>query len=411
MSSESSPSTVRDENEASLIWISAAETSADLHGADLMRFLRQKDPRLNFVGVGGELMRQEGLECIGRAEDLSSMGISDVLGLLPRVFALYRRIKRILRERPPLCLILLDAPDFHFRVAKMASGLDIPVYYYISPQVWAWRKGRVAFIQKHVRRMLCILPFEQDFYAQHGVTADFVGHPLVHYIDSGPQDRDPPRQGRIAVLPGSRGMEVRRLLPPFAGAARILLQRFPDLEFHLIQAPSVAKEELLAHWHKEVPLEICPFRERYERIRSCALALTTSGTSSLECGLLGTPALVAYKISGLSYAVARLTVGVPWIGLPNLVLQREVFPEFIQSRARADLLADRAAEWLRDPDELQRIRADLGTLRLKLGQKRAAQESARIVLEDICPGKAGMDQDTADNTRTEGTASREGSRS
>ncbi|MCF8085936.1 MAG: lipid-A-disaccharide synthase [Desulfohalobiaceae bacterium] len=366
------------------IWISAAETSADLHGADLMRSMRHRDPDLVFLGIGGELMRGEGLESAGRAEELSAMGISEVLGLLPRVLALYRRIKRILLERPPRCLVLLDAPDFHFRVAKMASRLGIPVYYYISPQVWAWRKGRVAFIREHVRRMLCILPFEQAFYAGHNVQADFVGHPLVQYITPRqPSSEQPASARRIAVLPGSRKMEIRRLLPQFAAACRTLQQRFPDLEFHLIRAPGVEDEELTAHWPQEIPLSICPFRERYERIRSCSLALTTSGTASLECGLLTTPAIIAYKLSALSYAVAWLAVDVPWISLPNLVLEREVFPEFVQSRARADLLAEQAASWLRDPAELQRIRNELRTLRQELGQKHAAEESARIILGDM----------------------------
>lgn len=366
--------------ESGPIWISAVETSADLHGADLMRSLRRDDPWLSFLGIGGELMRDEGLECIGYAEELSAMGISEVLGLIPRVLALYRRIKRILIQRRPRCLILLDAPDFHFRVAKMASRLGIPVFYYISPQVWAWRKGRVAFIRKHVRRMLCILPFEQAFYAEHNVGADFVGHPLVQYIDPGISLSAAPATGkRVAVLPGSRKMEIRKLLPEFAGACQILWRQFPDIDFHLIQAPGVSEEELTAHWPREVPVSICPFSERYERIRSCTMALTTSGTASLECGLLTTPAIIAYKLSWLSYGVAWLAVDVPWISLPNLVLQRTVFPEFLQSRARADLLAEQAASWLQNQAELERIRGELRTLRDELGQKRAAEESARII--------------------------------
>jgi lipid-A-disaccharide synthase len=349
-----------------------------------MRVLRRRDPDLVFVGIGGELMRYEGLENVGRAEELSAMGISEVLGLVPRVLALYRRIKRLLSERPPRCLVLLDAPDFHFRVAKMASRLGIPVYYYISPQVWAWRKGRVAFIRKHIRRMLCILPFEQAFYARHQVQADFVGHPLVQYIPPGaPATEQPTSAPGIAVLPGSRKMEIRRLLPEFAGACRELHKRFPDLEFHLIRAPGIGEDELTSHWPDEVPVNICSFQERYERIRSCSMALTTSGTAGLECGLLSTPAIIAYKLSGLSYTVARIAVDVPWISLPNLILQREVFPEFVQSRARADLLADQAASWLRDPAELQRIRNELLTLRQELGQRHAAEESARIILGDL----------------------------
>ncbi len=359
------------------------ETSADLHGADLMRSLRRENPDLDFLGIGGELMRAEGLECVGRAEELSAMGISEVLGLLPRVFGLLRRIKHILRQRQPSCLVLLDAPDFHFRVAKMATGLGIPVYYYISPQVWAWRKGRVRFIRRHVRRMLCILPFEPPFYARHGVRADFVGHPLLGYVNEPPSPAQPALPDRIAVLPGSRKMEVRKLLPEFAAAARILHKKFPGLQFHLIRAPGMDNEELTAHWPEEVPLSICPFEERYERIRSSVLALTASGTASLECGLLGTPAIVAYKLSGISYAVAWLFVDVPWISLPNLVLQREVFPEFIQSRAEGSLLAAQATAWLRDPAELERVRGELGTLRETLGQNQAAVESARIILGDL----------------------------
>jgi len=365
------------------VWISAVETSADLHGADLMRFLHRHDPHLTFLGIGGKLMRSEGLESVSRAEDISAMGISEVLGLFPRILALFRRIRRILRQRRPICLVLLDAPDFHFRVAKMASKLGIPVYYYISPQVWAWRKGRVNFIRKHIRRMLCILPFEQSFYAEHNVRADFVGHPLVHSIGLPSPEEQSPYPRRVAVLPGSRKMEIRKLLPQFAEAARILKKRMPDLDFHLIRAPSVEDEELTALWPQEVQVSICPFQERYERIRSCALAITTSGTASLECALLGTPAIVAYKLSGLSYAVAKLAVDVPWISLPNLILQREVFPEFVQSRARAEFFAEQAASWLQDPVQMQRIRDELQILREELGQKHAAEESARIIYRDL----------------------------
>ncbi|MEF8889657.1 MAG: lipid-A-disaccharide synthase [Desulfohalobiaceae bacterium] len=372
------------------VWISAAETSADLHGADLIRSLRQRDSGLEFWGIGGELMREEGLESMDRAEDLSAVGISEAFGLLFRFLTLFRRIKRLIRECPPRCLILLDAPDFHFRVAKMASKLGIPVYYYISPQVWAWRKGRVAFIRKHIRRMLFILPFEQTFYARLGVEADFVGHPLLQYIDPCPSEEQSARPRRIAILPGSRKMEIRRLLPEFAGAAWELQQRFPDLEFHLIQAPGVASQELTAHWPQGLPVRICPFRERYERIRACDFALATSGTASLECGLLTTPAIVAYKLSGLSYAVARLAGDVPWISLPNLVLQREVFPEFIQSRARAELLAEQAAGWLDNPGKLELVREELLNLREELGQKHAAEESARIIFEDLHSWKEGV---------------------
>lgn len=366
------------------IWVSAVETSADLHGADLMLALQEYDSSLSFSGIGGVRMREQGLQPLARSEDLSVMGISEVLWLIPRILSLQGQAKRTFRLTPPDCLVLIDAPDFHFPLAKAASKLNIPVYYYISPQVWAWRKRRIRFMQRYIRRMLCILPFEEEFYRSHNVRASFVGHPLIRQLQAQLSKKGTSVQPeRISVLPGSRKMEIKKLGMAFARAAELLYHRFPWLEFNLVQAPGISREELLAGWPEEVPATICPFQERYDRIQSSVLALTASGTASLECALLGTPAIVAYRVSGLSYSVARLAVDVPYISLPNLILNKMIFPEFIQSRARGELIAKQAEEWLTSDRELNRIRGDLSRLRSILGSSDAPGESARIIWSEM----------------------------
>ncbi len=368
------------------LWISAGEMSGDLHGAHLLNSLRQHAPDLRFIGMGGPAMRAAGLETFFRAEDLSVMGITEVLSQLPRILRMLSNIKEALVREKPSAIVVIDAPDFHFRVIKAARSLGIPVYYYISPKLWAWRQGRARFIRDNVRRLLSILPFEQDFYRRFGMEIDYVGNPLVDMINYPALQAFPPEPGLIGLMPGSRKREVTALLREFAGAARIMRQRLPDLEFACLRAPGMDESLLRSLWPDDLPLRFVDPDDRWTFMRRCQMLMAASGTAALESAIIGTPTIVAYKVSALSYAVGRLLVRVPFISLPNLIIGRGVFPELLQDQCDAAPLAETALRWLLPPpgeQPLDRVRQDLDEVRRLLGQPGAADRAAGIILGDL----------------------------
>lgn len=365
------------------IWINAGEMSGDMHGGKLMAALLRKAPQLEFCGMGGPEMRDLGLEAVLRVEDLSVMGFTEVLGHIPRIFQMLKRIKAELALRRPRAVILIDAPEFNFRVAKYAHALGIPVYYYISPKLWAWRTGRAKFIAKYITRMISILPFEIEFYKQFGMTVDYVGNPLVDMVDWPAIDHIEPVRGRIGLLPGSRRKEIEPLMPEFARAATILAKDMPQLEFHCIQAPGVEQTRLRELWQSDVPLTIHSPLNRYAFMRGCEMLMAASGTVTLESALIGTPTLVAYKLSKLTYAIGKRVVKVPYVALPNLIMGREVFPELLQDKADGAVLAEHARTWLTNPESIAAVRADLAQLRTMLGEPGAPDRAAQVILQDF----------------------------
>lgn len=365
------------------VWINAGELSGDMHGGRLLEALRRRDPALRCIGMGGPHLREAGQDAILRVEDLSVMGITEVLGYLPRILGMLRRIKAELAARRPDAVVLIDAPEFNFRIAKAAHALGIPVHYYISPKIWAWRTGRVNFIRRHIRRMICILPFEVEFYRRHGMDVDYVGNPLLDMMDWQRLDAIVPVPGRIGLMPGSRRKEIEALMPEYGKAARLLLESRPGLSFHCVRAPNVTEDALRALWPADVPLTIESPDDRYATLRTCQLLLAASGTATLETALLGVPTLVAYRVSPFSYWLGKRLVKVKWVSLPNLVLNREVFPELLQENADGAVLAHHALRWLGTPGELDRVRADLADLRRRCGPPGAADAAARIILEEM----------------------------
>jgi len=368
------------------IWISAAETSADVHGASLVQAMHHLAPDTVLMGMGGPSMRATTpFQALFRAEDLSVMGLTEVVSALPRIWSLYSQMKKALIHYQPSCLVLLDAPDFHFRLAKMAHRLGIPVVYYITPQVWAWRRYRVHFLRRYVHRLLCIFPFEQSFFAAHGLEVAFVGHPLLEHMDLCSLDQIEEKHDQVGILPGSRRKEISALLPRFAQAARIIHRQRPQTSFLLFQADGIDTKELLAPWPVEVPVQVIPFHRRYPELKACSLALSASGTATLECAVLGLPLLVAYRLSWLSYAVARQVIDVPYISMPNLILEQSIYPEYIQNRVRGGLLAAKALDWLESPEKRRCIQNKLYTLRSQLGAHAASPTAARLILDTAQP--------------------------
>ncbi len=367
------------------LWINAGELSGDLQGGALLSALREYAPEdaLRVVGMGGDNLARAGQENLLRVEQLSVMGIVEVITSLPRIFGLLRRIRREMERLRPDAVLLIDAPEFNFRVAKIAHRLGIPVYYFIPPKVWAWRTGRVKFLKEHVRRIFSILPFEVDFYREHGMDVTYVGNPLVDLVNYESIRDVPPVQNRIGLMPGSRRKEVESLLPAFSGAAALLAERFPELEFHCIRASSFSEEYLRSLWKAPVPLVMHDGRDRYRLMRTFPCIMAASGTATLETGLAGVPTLVAYKVSPLSYQIALHVLKVKWISLTNLIMNRTVFPEHIEKDADPAPLAARMEEWLSRPEILEGIRRDLDELREKCGKPGSAKRAAEALWKEL----------------------------
>lgn len=364
-------------------WLSAAETSGDLHGAELIHALRKRSPEAKFVGAGGDEMQRAGLEPMVHIRELSLMGLTEVIPALPRVLRIFGRVKKGLQDHCPTCVILIDAPDFNFRVAKMAGRLNIPVFYYISPQVWAWRTSRVNFLRRHVQQVLCILPFEKDFFGTRNVDVEYVGHPLLEQMDLDSLDAIAAEEHVIGLMPGSRHREISTLMPEFALAARIIHQASPASDFLIFQAPNIDQAALRNFWPKDLPCRFIPFEQRYAEMRSCWFILTASGTASLECALLQVPALVAYKLSLVSYLIGRLVIRVPYISLPNLILGRQGLPEFIQSQACGENLGQAALEWVRHPEQRAAVQGKIMAVREILGRHQASEKTADVILRRL----------------------------
>jgi lipid-A-disaccharide synthase len=368
---------------APAIWISAGETSGDLHGQLLVRALRERCPEAWFVGMAGPAMRAEGVEAILDTEALSVMGFTEVLAQLPRILGLLRAVKVHLSRIRPDVVVVIDAPDFHFRVARIAERLGIPVVYYISPKLWAWREGRVKFLRQHVDRLISILPFEANFFTRHGMAIDYVGHPLLDSIRTPEILAIPQRPRRIGILPGSRRREITHLLPIFARTATLLATRFPDLEFVLPVAPAMDQNLIRACWTSKVPVALTDSSSRYETMRSCRAIMAASGTATLETALLGVPTAVAYKFSWPTYLLGRLLVKVPFMSLPNLILNAPVFPEFLQHAAQPANLAATVARWIEDTPARERILEQLASLPALLGSGGATDRAAKIIVDII----------------------------
>ena len=335
-------------------------------------------------------MRAAGLDALAHSSEISVVGITEVLKVLPRARQIFADLLRAVDRRRPRLAVLIDFPDFNLRLAKELEERGVEVVYYISPQVWAWRRGRVKSIAKVVDRMLVLFPFEVDFYREHEVDVVHVGHPLVDEVPVLPQvwDRGEPKGEpyRVAILPGSRVSEIEALLPVMLEAARLLASELP-VEIRLIKAPTVPRDlvdemiELAG-----LPVEIVS-EERFQAIADSHLALCASGTATLEVGLLGVPMVVLYRLGSWTYLLAKMLVHLPYVSLVNLVLGEKVVPELIQGRANPQSIVAEAEEILTDAGVRDRMRAGLAGLRAKLGEggasRRAAREVAELLLEGV----------------------------
>jgi len=367
------------------VMIIAGEASGDLHGAKLVQAMRQREPSLFFCGIGSLALKRAGVRVLVDASELSVVGITEAIAKIPILLKGIGIAKKLLKSLRPDLLILIDFPDFNLHLAATAKKLGIPVLYYISPQIWAWRRGRVNKIRKLVDHVAVILPFEEAFYKTCGIPVTFVGHPLLDLDLSGAgtvTGNGEPDRLVIGLLPGSRDKEITRHLPLMMDASRILSERFNDIQFIVSHAPSVKRN------HIEAIIQDYPGNADFNVIddpvgnifRQCKLVVAASGTVTLEAAISGTPLVIVYKVSPISYWLGKILIRVKHIGLANLIAGREVVPELLQKAASSKNIADTVSRMLSDEAGLTRLKNDLYGIKAALGSPGASDRVADIAL-------------------------------
>ena len=345
------------------ILVSAGEASGDYYAAELVRELRRRWPDCEFFGCAGPHLRQGGVEAVIRSEDLSVVGIVEVVGHLPRIWRQFRELIRSAAQRKPDLAILTDSPDFHFRVARKLKRLGIPVVYLVAPQVWAWRKGRVKTMRRVIDQLLCIFPFEEAFFRQHQVPVTYIGHPLATRVRASLSREDffrkhklPEGRPLVAVLPGSRRSEALRHLPELVRASEIL-SRDRALSFILPASPTCGAAFFTA------PLAGSSIQviegEAWDAMAHCDAALAASGTVTVEAALLGAPMVTFYKVTGVSWAIGKLLVDVPFYSMVNLIAEKKVVPELMQGAMTGERIAAETARLLDDAEERAKMKKEL----------------------------------------------------
>ncbi|MGH7319351.1 MAG: lipid-A-disaccharide synthase [Candidatus Rokuibacteriota bacterium] len=376
-------------SKAADVLLVAGEASGDLHGATLARALSALAPDLALAGMGGARMAAAGVQILHGIDQAAVVGGTEVLGRLPALLRILRDLSRRLREARPRVLVVIDFPDFNLRLARRARRLGIPVVYFVAPQVWAWRRGRLAVMARDVTRVLAVFPFEVGLYHEAGVPVEFIGHPLLDVLPS--FARAPARQGLatdrellIGLLPGSRIAEVRRHLPVLLGAAERIRNGEPRARFVVPVAPTISPGSVTRSARAAaLGVHVLP-GEAYRVMAAADLLLVASGTATLEAACYGTPMVVLYRLSGLSYALARLLVrGVSHISLPNIIAGHGAVPELIQGQATPARLARTALALLGDETARAHQRALLLEVRARLGQAGAGERAARAVLREV----------------------------
>jgi lipid-A-disaccharide synthase len=371
------------------VMIMSGEASGDLHGANLAREIRKADSSVVLFGVGSKHMREAGVQLLADASQISVVGISEVITHLPVIYRVLAKLKRFLREERPDLLVLIDFPDFNILLGKAARKLGIPVVYYISPQVWVWRKGRIKTLARLVKTMIVVFPFEVALYEKESVDVRFVGHPLTDVVGSDftmVEARKAlaldPGCPTVALLPGSRRTEIVNLLPDMLKAAALLKTRFPELQFVLPVAHTLDPALVRGFLDQgKVPVTVTDGRV-YEVLRASDAAIVTSGTATLETALMAVPMVIIYRISRFTYSIlSRMVNGVEHVGLVNIVAGKRLVPELIQQQASPRNIADGIAKMLEDKAYHGRIREGLVGVRNKLGDAGASARAAAVVME------------------------------
>jgi len=355
-----------------LIFLSAGEASGEHYGTQLLHSIRKLAPKAEFFGLGGQRMEAAGLRRVVRAEDVAIMGITEVVRHMPRIYREYRKLKRSIQNpgngapgRPDVA-ILIDFPDVNLSLARELHRLGVPVVFFVSPQLWAWKKHRIHQVRRNVDRMLVIFPFEEKFYADHGIAATFVGHPLadlpppsISRADFANHHRLNPQKDWVAILPGSRGKEIDLNLPTMLQAAKQLDQ---GVEFLLPLAPTLTpghRARVAQLIHSAQVQRVTLVDDARAALLHARASVVASGTATVEAALIGNPFFVVYRISDLSYAIAKRVVKVPFVAMVNLIAQREVVPELIQGDFSAENVVLHLQRLMHNEGEREIVKRDL----------------------------------------------------
>jgi lipid-A-disaccharide synthase len=370
------------------IMIIAGEASGDLHGSNLVMAMHRRDPTLRFYGIGGNRLKKAGVELVAHSSEMAVVGLTEVITKLRMILKVMGRLKASLKEMKPDMVILIDYPDFNLPLAKAAHKQGIKVLYYISPQVWAWRKGRIKKIKKFVDKMAVILPFEAQMYHEADVDVVFVGHPLLDVVKKKyPYQEAMERFGlqdgltTVSLLPGSRSSEVVKLLPEMLQAAEILSKMIPTIQFVLPLADTLDVkfvQNIMQRYAVEVHIIQ---NDTYDVISISDIAMVASGTATLETALLGIPMIIVYKISRLSYSIGKQIIKVDHIGLANIIAGKTIVPELIQDKANPRQIACEIYDILSSRTKMEEMKFNLSTIREKLGKPGVAERVARLAFD------------------------------
>lgn len=356
--------------------IVTGEASGDLYGGGLAAAFRARHPSISMAGMGGQKMQEAGVQLLYHYNQVAVVGVFEVFGKLQHLRAAYRNLRHWIDLEKPDFAVLIDFPDFNFRIARLLKSRGVKTFYFISPQLWAWRKGRINFLRDHVRLMLCILPFEKAIYEAARVPVEYVGHPLVEMVRDGLSHQPEIPRGtglRLGLMPGSREVEVRRHLPVLLETLN-RIRKSADVEALLMWPPWLPAPEGIAERIQ------CVREDRYAAMSSCDLMLVASGTSTLESAILGVPLLIVYRVSSISWLLGKALVRVPYYGLVNWIAGKKVIPEFIQDEMNPATLAEAALQYLNDAALRTKMRDQLRRIVNSLGPPGALDRAATAIL-------------------------------
>ncbi len=380
---------LRDKSTASpRVMIIAGEASGDLHGAALFQTLQQRIDSLNCIAMGGAAMREAGVPIVVDSTDLGVIGVWDVITHYAQIRRAFSQVVKNLQSFSPDLLICIDYKEFNFRVAKRAKALGIKVLFYVSPQVWAWRPGRVKQYGEVIDMMAVIFPFEATFYKKYAIPVRYVGHPLTHVVKVSCEKQQTLESAGldsdfliIGLLPGSRVNEVKRLLPVMLKVAELLKETYPRVQFLLPKAKTIDDSMLQGYLQKcSVDVYLCEAGD-YNLLQSCDVAISASGTATLELALLTIPMVIIYKVAPLTYWIAKWLVRIPYIGLPNIVADQSVVPELIQNKANPMTIFDEVCKILDDNLVAKQMQNQLNEVRSVLGEYDGIENLAELAIE------------------------------
>jgi lipid-A-disaccharide synthase len=374
------------------VMIVSGESSGEFYGALLAGAIRSIWPDVRIIGIGGERMKAAGVEMMSGIS--SALGLTEMIPSIKKLRMAFRAATKALTEASPDVVVLIDYPDFNFKVGRVAKKLGIKVLYYVSPQLWAWRKGRVRTMAKFVDRIAVLLPFEEEIYKRVNIPCEFVGHPVMEEIEEYEKNTrasirtpnsEPPQAGRtpvIALLPGSRPNEMKTLLPVFIELVKVLKSQLPDCRFMLPLAPNIEAGRFDAYLNMLKDEGVVLVKgETIKTLASSDAAVIASGTATFQAALLGIPTVVVYKLSWLSYLTAKAVIDVKYIALVNIIMNKGIFPELIQHRANAGEIAEELKKILFDPDYRDGMASSLNAARNIFAGKRPSRRVAEMIGE------------------------------